>query len=1060
VYYIGGVRSNRGELVVFQLPLNDGIRRFMSLRLNEIRRASGALGSACCVVLSLTCMLAATPPGQLALRVANERAPAGGWAQIKIFAVEPKTVVAGSIAMDFDPAIFGSIASVAVFSATGDTFGYARVQGTHLEAHFSSPSASAGQLPELPILAVSIPVLPGAKDGGSAVVTADPSGATWTDALGNPFTVTVSPGTVIIGPGLSVASVMPGGGVLPAGSVLQIAGAGFDSATTLSIDGVAVGSIRFVNSEHLEVTLGGATEITGKHVHLANANGAAVDYFAAVSNAPGTPPAGFTGPTGIFPLVPVNPFADVVTDNSLLLHPASKRSLAMFNPNPAAVTVVRASRNGPPAADSFTIPTGALYFLYTGEGLQITASAPIRMVELLEISQPLQASSYITVLTPAVADAPPRPIQPALSQNSVSWSWQVGSPQPANINIGVSGNLGFTLKSSSVPWLDVTPTQGTAPATVVLKPNIAQLKPGVYTATVWVVPTAPDGFPSYPTAPSEISVSLTVSAAALISVSAPALVLSQVTPGGALTGDNTLTVASNGSPAPFTLSATTAFGGQWLSATASSVASPATITVTANLAGLIAGAYLGDIAIHGPANILHVLVTLWVQPPGSGNLSVDFRPYFYLAAGSGAASNPQLIHVQSAGAPVQVTAQTARGGNWLSAQVIANAPDPAVIAVNASAANLPPDSYQGAITISTTTMGSMQLPIVLTVFDGQSPPLVSPSSLTLNAMAGQSAAAELTVTSAGGPVLFDATASTGGWLSAYPTVLYPPLGQATTPGVIHVEASAAQAGVYQSEVIVTWSQGTIRVPVTFKVSAAAAPPPPLTEAVLSAASQRPGPIAPGEIITIFGLGVGGTPTGLRLDPSGKVASTLNGTQVTINDVAAPMVYASPGQLNAIVPYEAVAGAVARVRVKYLGQESGAWDVPVASTAPGIFTIGSTGVGPGAVLNQDSSVNGASNPAARGSVVQIFATGEGQTSPAGQTGAVTSSIGGAPVSHVTVTIGGIDAVVQFAGAAPQAVAGLFQVNAVVPQGVPSGSAVPLVLSVGGAPSQAGVTIAVQ
>jgi uncharacterized protein (TIGR03437 family) len=147
-------------------------------------------------------------------------------------------------------------------------------------------------------------------------------------------------------------------------------------------------------------------------------------------------------------------------------------------------------------------------------------------------------------------------------------------------------------------------------------------------------------------------------------------------------------------------------------------------------------------------------------------------------------------------------------------------------------------------------------------------------------------------------------------------------------------------------------------------------------------------------------------------------------------------------------------------VKYLGQESGAWDVPVASTAPGIFTIGSTGVGPGAVLNQDSSVNGTSNPAARGSVIQIFATGEGQTSPAGQTGAVTGSGGGAPVSHVTVTIGGIDAVVQFAGAAPQAVAGLFQVNAVVPQGVPSGSAVPLILSVGGAPSQAGVTIAVQ
>ena len=99
-------------------------------------------------------------------------------------------------------------------------------------------------------------------------------------------------------------------------------------------------------------------------------------------------------------------------------------------------------------------------------------------------------------------------------------------------------------------------------------------------------------------------------------------------------------------------------------------------------------------------------------------------------------------------------------------------------------------------------------------------------------------------------------------------------------------------------------------------------------------------------------------------------------------------------------------------------------------------------------------------AVRGSVIQIFATGEGQTSPAGRTGAVTGSSGGAPVLHVMVTVGGIEAPLQFAGAAPYAVAGLFQVNAVVPQGAPSGSAVPIVLSVGGVPSPSGVTIAVQ
>ena len=199
---------------------------------------------------------------------------------------------------------------------------------------------------------------------------------------------------------------------------------------------------------------------------------------------------------------------------------------------------------------------------------------------------------------------------------------------------------------------------------------------------------------------------------------------------------------------------------------------------------------------------------------------------------------------------------------------------------------------------------------------------------------------------------------------------------------------------------------------------------------------------------------------MQFDPSGKVATSLNGTQVTVNDIPAPLLYASPGQLNAIVPYEVAISGIARIRVTSAGQVSGAWDVPLAGAAPGIFTIGSTGVGQGAVLNQDSSINGAANPAARGSVIQIFATGEGQTSPAGQTGAVTGSAGGAPLLHVTVTIGGIDAPLQFAGSAPDAVAGLLQVNAVVPQGAPSGSAVPIVLSVGGVASQAGVTVAVR
>ena len=137
-----------------------------------------------------------------------------------------------------------------------------------------------------------------------------------------------------------------------------------------------------------------------------------------------------------------------------------------------------------------------------------------------------------------------------------------------------------------------------------------------------------------------------------------------------------------------------------------------------------------------------------------------------------------------------------------------------------------------------------------------------------------------------------------------------------------------------------------------------------------------------------------------------------------------------------------------------------WTVPVAAATPGIFTLASSGIGPAAVLNQDNSVNDPAHPAARGSIIQIYATGEGQTAPPGVTGAVTGSDLKTPLLPVKVAIGGQDALVQFAGSAGNAVAGLFQVNAVVPQAVTPGTAVPITISVGGVASQSGVTIAVQ
>ena len=115
----------------------------------------------------------------------------------------------------------------------------------------------------------------------------------------------------------------------------------------------------------------------------------------------------------------------------------------------------------------------------------------------------------------------------------------------------------------------------------------------------------------------------------------------------------------------------------------------------------------------------------------------------------------------------------------------------------------------------------------------------------------------------------------------------------------------------------------------------------------------------------------------------------------------------------------------------------------------------------AILNQDYSTNTPQNRAARNSIVQIFATGEGQTNPSGIDGKIAVS-GGLPEPNlpVTVKIGGIDAAVHYAGAAPGLVAGVIQINAQVPGNVASGSAVPIEIRVGSNPSRSPITLAIQ
>jgi len=154
----------------------------------------------------------------------------------------------------------------------------------------------------------------------------------------------------------------------------------------------------------------------------------------------------------------------------------------------------------------------------------------------------------------------------------------------------------------------------------------------------------------------------------------------------------------------------------------------------------------------------------------------------------------------------------------------------------------------------------------------------------------------------------------------------------------------------------------------------------------------------------------------------------------------------------------VSGSTAQLFVLNQNQTTAPATLNVAPSAAAVFTANGSGEGQAAAINQDNSVNGSAHPASSGQIVTLFITGAGQTNPAGQDGLPAAVPLPIPLLPVSVAIGGKSATIKYAGASLGTVAGITQVNAVVPSGLPAGNA-SLIVQVGSAASQGGVTIAV-
>ncbi len=300
-------------------------------------------------------------------------------------------------------------------------------------------------------------------------------------------------------------------------------------------------------------------------------------------------------------------------------------------------------------------------------------------------------------------------------------------------------------------------------------------------------------------------------------------------------------------------------------------------------------------------------------------------------------------------------------------------------------------------------------------------------------------------------------ASGGSWLTVTPAA---GAGTGTLTAAVNTAGLALGSHAAIISVVNLTTGNRVEAPVTLLLIP---PVGPITAAgIVNAASFVSGPVAQGEIVTIFGSGIGPPAlAGLRLIGN-RVATVAGDTRVLFGGVAAPIIYSSATQVSAIVPYDVFRLPTTQVQVEYQGVRSNSVPMAVAASSPAIFTQNASGRGAGAILrNEDYSVVSPSNPAPRGSIVAIYATGEGDTNPPGQDGLLaTVTRLPRPRLSVRLSIGGLDAEVLYAGAASGLVAGLLQVNARVPEAVTPGDAVPLVLRIGAISSPPGVTLAVR
>ncbi len=230
--------------------------------------------------------------------------------------------------------------------------------------------------------------------------------------------------------------------------------------------------------------------------------------------------------------------------------------------------------------------------------------------------------------------------------------------------------------------------------------------------------------------------------------------------------------------------------------------------------------------------------------------------------------------------------------------------------------------------------------------------------------------------------------------------------------------------------------------------------------IAASADYRANRVAAGQIVSIFGQGIGpDNPVGASLENRSQVATVASGVQVLFNGLPAPILMAVRDQINVVAPKGLASEKLTDVIVMFEAKMSQTVTVPVDDRAPALFSLDASGQGQAAAINQDGSINGASSRAHRGQAITLFGSGFGELDRDRPDGAVVDTDLPHPRATVLVTIGGVPAKVMYAGGAPGMVDGVIQINVEVPQGVQAGDNVEVTVQAGSDRNGRTVTISI-